>query len=102
MEQFRVVLTKPLRQTLLLEAMNKTLATAGKTATAGSQPQVPTLKAPQLDPSLGKLVPLRILVAEDNAVNQKLIAGLLRRLGYQPQIVGHGAACIDALNRDRY
>jgi PAS domain S-box-containing protein len=102
MEQFRVVLTKPLRQTLLLEAVNKTLAAAGRPVTPGSQPQVAVAKAPQLDPTLGKLVPLRILVAEDNAVNQKLIAGLLRRLGYQPQIVGHGLACIDALNRDRY
>ena len=102
MEQFRVVLTKPLRQTLLLEALNKTLAAAGRPATPGSQPQVAVVKAPQLDPSLGKLVPLRILVAEDNLVNQKLIAGLLRRLGYQPQIVGHGLACIEALNRDRY
>jgi PAS domain S-box-containing protein len=103
MEQFRVVLTKPLRQALLLEALNKTLATPGKLATAGSQPQVPTIKASsQLDPTLGKLVPLRILVAEDNAVNQKLIAGLLRRLGYQSQIVSHGQACLEALIRDRY
>jgi PAS domain S-box-containing protein len=102
MEQFRVVLTKPLRQTLLLEAINKTLA-AQKPGTPGSQPQVPTVRAsPQLDPSLGKLVPLRILVAEDNAVNQKLIAGLLRRLGYQPQIVGHGQACVETLSRDNY
>ncbi|HEY8994668.1 MAG TPA: response regulator [Lacunisphaera sp.] len=103
MEQFRVVLTKPLRQTLLLEAINKTLAVTGKRATSGSQPQVPTVRASaQLDSSLGKLVPLRILVAEDNAVNQKLITGLLRRLGYQAQIVSHGAACLEALNRDRY
>ena len=86
----------------MLEALNKTLAATGRPANAGSQPQVTVAKAPQLDPTLGKLVPLRILVAEDNAVNQKLIAGLLRRLGYQPQIVGHGLACIEALNRDRY
>ncbi|HEX2861650.1 MAG TPA: PAS domain S-box protein, partial [Lacunisphaera sp.] len=74
MDQFRVVLTKPLRQALLLEALNKTLAipSAGRVASPGSQPQVATLRAsPQLDPTLGKLVPLRILVAEDNAVNQK-------------------------------
>jgi CheY-like chemotaxis protein len=57
---------------------------------------------PNLDPSLAKLVPLRVLVAEDNAVNQKLIAGLLRRLGYQPQIVGNGLACLEALRRDTY
>jgi PAS domain S-box-containing protein len=103
MEQFRVVLTKPLRQALLLEALNKTLATSGKSGTPGSQPHIATVRSSaQLDPGLGKLVPLRILVAEDNAVNQKLIAGLLRRLGYQPQIVSNGVACIEALGRERF
>ncbi|MES1168252.1 MAG: response regulator, partial [Oleiharenicola lentus] len=67
-----------------------------------TMPAEPARAAPQLDPTLGKLVPLRILVAEDNAVNQKLIAGLLRRLGYQPQIVGNGLACLEALRRDAY
>ncbi len=102
MEQFNVVLTKPLRQTLLLEALNKTLANPGKPVSSGSQPPMVVPRVPQLDPTLGKVVPLRILVAEDNLVNQKLIAGLLRRLGYTPQIVGHGQACLEALNRDRY
>ncbi len=102
MEQFNVVLTKPLRQNLLLEALNKTLAAPEKPASTGSQPPTVLPRSSQLDPSLSKLVPLRILVAEDNLVNQKLIAGLLRRLGYTPQIVGHGQACLEALNRDRY
>jgi len=56
----------------------------------------------KFDPTLGKQHPLRIIVAEDNLVNQKLIAGLLRRIGYQPQLVGHGLACIEALRRDNY
>ncbi|MDQ5978592.1 MAG: hypothetical protein QG602_1566 [Verrucomicrobiota bacterium] len=102
MEQFNVVLTKPLRQNLLLEAINKTLAAPDKPAETGSRPPIAVPRAQQLDPTLSKLVPLRILVAEDNLVNQKLIAGLLRRLGYTPQIVGHGQACLEALNRDRY
>ncbi len=103
MDHFDVVLTKPLRQHLLLEAVQKSLAQQPAPEAALPPPAgVPAKSTPQLDPSLGKLMPLRILVAEDNAVNQKLISGLLRRLGYQPQIVGHGLACLEALQRDRY
>ena len=101
MEHFAVVLTKPIRQALLLNAINKTLAPASPDS-ASLPPVEPHHPVSQLDPALSTLVPLRILVAEDNAVNQKLIAGLLRRLGYQPQIVGHGLACLEALRRDSY
>ncbi len=102
MDHFDVVLTKPLRQAQLLEALNKTMADATQNAASVTAPAELPKAPPQLDPTLGKLVPLRILVAEDNAVNQKLIAGLLRRLGYQPQIVGNGLACMEALRRDTY
>ncbi len=101
MDHFSVVLTKPIRQALLLAAVNKTLAPI-QPAAPHPQPVEPPKPPPELDPALGKLVPLRILVAEDNIVNQKLITGLLRRLGYQPHIVGHGLACLDALLRDPY
>jgi len=102
-EHFSVILTKPLRQQMLLEAVHKTLAEAGpETVAPFIVTPPPVTHAPSLDPALAKLVPLRILVAEDNLVNQKLIAGLLRRLGYDPQIVGHGRACLEALQRDPY
>jgi len=102
MEHFAVVLTKPIRQALLLDAVNKTLAPAPVDSASPVNPDPAPKPVPQLDPTLSQQAPLRILVAEDNAVNQKLIAGLLRRLGYQPRIVGHGLACIEALRRDPY
>lgn len=37
---------------------------------------------------------LRILVAEDNPINQIVILGMLRRLGIEPQIVGNGADAV--------
>jgi CheY-like chemotaxis protein len=55
-----------------------------------------------LDHSLGQRRPLRILVAEDNAVNQKLISRLLERLGYAPRLVDNGLQCLDALRREAY
>ncbi len=102
MDHFAVVLTKPLRQAQLLEALNRTIASQEQPLAPAPATVEVTQTAPLLDPALGKLVPLRILVAEDNAVNQKLIAGLLRRLGYAPQIVGNGLACMEALRRDHY
>jgi len=95
---FRVVLTKPVRQSALFDALQTTLAAAEKPVKRSIAP----MPSPMLNPLLGKQHPLRILVAEDNAVNQKLIAGLLQRLGYQPRLADHGLACLEALRRDAY
>jgi len=97
-DHFRVVLTKPVRQAALLDAMNQTCAAPhvpDVTATA-------TTTAPRFDGEFGQRHPLRILIAEDNVVNQKLISGLLRRLGYQPQQVDNGVACIENLRHHAY
>jgi len=96
-EHFQVVLTKPVRQSALLDSLHTTLDQR-KPATA-----IPfNGPIPRLDASLAEQNPLRILVAEDNAVNQKLIAGLLNRLGYHPKIVGHGGECLDALRTQEF
>ncbi|ESA38978.1 multi-sensor hybrid histidine kinase [Leptolyngbya sp. Heron Island J] len=55
-----------------------------------------------LDSTLAQTYPLRILVAEDNLVNQQLIRQWLDKLGYRPDIVGNGYEVIDALKRQTY
>ncbi len=97
-EHFKVVLTKPVRQSALLDALHTALDER-RPATA-----VPysTTQVPKLDATLATQNPLRILVAEDNLVNQKLIAGLLNRLGYQAKLVVDGQTCLEALRQDDY
>jgi signal transduction histidine kinase/DNA-binding response OmpR family regulator len=46
--------------------------------------------------------PLKILIAEDNAVNQKVARRMLELLGYQPDVVGTGTEVLNALRRQTY
>jgi PAS domain S-box-containing protein len=47
-------------------------------------------------------LPLRVLVAEDNAVNQRVAVRLLQRLGYRADVVANGLEVIDAVERQEY
>ena len=75
-------------------AFAKTSTLAGSTAEASAQTGTPPTDAP--------LPPLRILVAEDHPVNQRLIATILRKRGYEPDLVGNGLEAIEAIDRQPY
>ena len=44
----------------------------------------------------------RVLVVEDNAVNQKVAVMLLRKLGVQADVARHGREAVDVLQRVEY
>ena len=44
----------------------------------------------------------QILVAEDNAVNQRVIVGILERAGHRVRVVGDGEQALDVLENERY
>jgi CheY-like chemotaxis protein len=83
-----VVLAKPLREHDLLECFAKLF---GGAVTAGSQEAAPAV--PQ-DPAEGVL---RILIVEDNSINQRLLSVLLAKAGHDVTLAENGQQAVDAV-----
>jgi CheY-like chemotaxis protein len=94
---FAAQLTKPIKPSQLFDALIAVFAGVGEPAAAGDG----RAKA-RMDPEMGKRHPLRILLAEDNAVNQKLALRLLQGMGYRADVAGNGLEAIQSLERQRY
>jgi len=95
--QFAAFLLKPVRASQLYNALVYILATEERPA---QREQVAGKS--QFDSEMGQRLPLRILLAEDNAVNQKLALRLLERLGYRADVTANGLEALEALRRQPY
>ncbi|HZC14152.1 MAG TPA: response regulator, partial [Thermoleophilaceae bacterium] len=91
--EFAAQLVKPVKSSQLYDALVSVLA-------AGTAPD--SAPGPQEGGSRSAVADLRLLVAEDNAVNRQLALALLRRLGYDADVVENGREVLDALERERY
>ena len=89
-------LTKPVKASQLFDALVGALE-HDKNVGAAPASAVPRVEAPIAAP-----VPLRILLAEDNAVNQKVALRLLGSLGYGADVAGNGVEALQALHRQTY
>jgi signal transduction histidine kinase/ligand-binding sensor domain-containing protein/DNA-binding response OmpR family regulator len=87
-------LHKPVRQGSLFGALTRAFA-----ARADGPDTAPAERPPQDPPAVG---PLRVLLAEDNGVNQKVTVRLLERLGLRADVVANGLEALDALRRRPY
>ena len=91
-QEFAAQLTKPVKASQLQSALLRVLAAPGSEAA--------TVKVD------GEVTPetssLRILLAEDNAVNQKVALRILDKLGYRADVAANGLEALDALERQPY
>ena len=95
-------LTKPLRPSQLLQCLT-TLMAGRERANAPGRDSIPPapFRAPATAPANGH-APAPILVAEDDAVNQKVALAQLKRLGWSADVVADGRSVLPALRRHRY
>ncbi len=88
-----IYLTKPVLQQRMFDAI---LEATGKVAKKEIEAGLDS-NSEIIQPS-----PLRVLVAEDNSVNQKVIQHMLKRLGIEPEIVENGSEALQATKRSSH
>ena len=94
---FQVFLSKPVKQFRLYKAIVEALGTSETEVNLNVNQKDTTI-----DHDLGNRHPLRILIAEDNPVNQKLALRVLEKMGYRADAVGNGLEAIESLGRQLY
>jgi len=94
-EMFATSVTKPIKASKLYDALIDAIA-AQPSKAARIQP----VEAPGT--RLADRHPLRVLVAEDNVVNQKVALAMLRSLGYRADLAADGVEAVEAVRRVPY
>lgn len=94
---FKAYLTKPLRQSQLFDTLITLFAPQAEAKPVRKRPEKPST-----DPDMAKRHPLRILLAEDNLVNQKLATRLLEQMGYRIDLASNGLEALESVARQTY
>jgi PAS domain S-box-containing protein len=91
---FAAQLTKPVKQSDLLNAILGVVAPEAPVDSSQRRRPLERVKGAQ--------GPLRVLVAEDNETNQKLVAALLEQRGHEVVTVGNGHDAVNEAMRQRF
>jgi len=91
-------LTKPIRQSHLLDAIMIALGTRATATAEGASRDAGAKPLSSTTSGHGR----RILLAEDNEVNQKLAVRLLEKRGYAVTVASNGREALAALDRERF
>jgi signal transduction histidine kinase/HPt (histidine-containing phosphotransfer) domain-containing protein len=86
--------TKPVKPSQLSAVLEQALLSPGK------EVAIPVSATPALP--VAKRIPLRILLVDDNEINQKVAARILHQLGYQPDLADNGLKALEALDKKKF
>jgi len=90
------VLSKPLSGSTIFNAV------AGVLHLEGMGPSTDELQQLQKDPSVGQLAGLRVLLAEDNEINQQVAQELLESVGIRVAVADNGLKAVEALDQQPF
>jgi CheY-like chemotaxis protein len=90
---FSSVIKKPVRQHILNEQVHVALRNRSKSTDSGKQ---------KLSIEFAKENPLKILIAEDDAMNQKMVIKVLNKLGYEPKMTSNGNEVLEEVSLNNY
>src|SRR5204863_5301749 len=90
-----VVVYKPIRPAQLLDALCRAMSIQ-------LQREKKAPFAPALDATLARRLPLRLLLADDNPINQKVGLSVLQKLGYRADIANNGREVLQELEQKAY
>jgi len=90
---FKKRLTKPVKRTHLQAILIELI---------GGKPSAQRITGPVGLPPIAEKLPLRILLAEDNRINQKVGLALLARLGYHADVAANGLEALNATLKQAY
>ncbi|MGK7924656.1 MAG: response regulator [Spirulina sp.] len=93
---FSAYLNKPIKQSQLYNILLNLLVP--QSLSIGES----TLPSSRVDAPLSEQIPLKILLAEDNVVNQKVALNILKKLGYRADVAANGLEVLAALKRQPY
>jgi CheY-like chemotaxis protein len=94
--EIQAYLTKPVRQSQLFECLSLLASQPGQKPVVSLQPLITRHTLAELS------TPIKILVAEDNPVNQKLALCISSKMGYGVDVVSTGREALEALAQRPY
>jgi signal transduction histidine kinase/HPt (histidine-containing phosphotransfer) domain-containing protein/BarA-like signal transduction histidine kinase len=90
-----VFVHKPIRPAQLLDALCRAMSVQ-----VARDKKAPS--APSLDVNFARRMPLRVLLADDNPINQKVGLSVLHKLGYRADVANNGLEVMSALEHKPY
>lgn len=93
---FNVILNKPTKHSVLHKHILEQLKNAA------AQTREPIVPQSPFSTDVYKKYPMKILIGEDNLINQKLMMHILTKVGFEPDVASNGHEILDAMAKKEY